>query len=316
MSLQTLFRRFDEAIKLRRYKESKELVEKSQIILDRIRDKIAVPHTFQFFPQGSYAVGTGIKPAEKGDYDIDVGIEFNVCWEDHNPVVVKGWVYDAVKGLTEDVRWRGPCITVYYKKGGEPRYHVDLAILAKDRHGAGLRLARGKQNAAPPDREWQPDDRKAFMQAVETRHPDQNGEQFRRVIRYLKRWKEEQFPREGRSAPTGLALTVAALHWFRPMTGRGPSADDDDLGATLSLVESLRANFRQVWDQPAQRNKYRLSLRFPFAPNDDVVSRMSNEQHQQFYQRVEKLVELLGEARRTGTTTPLRKAFGSEFPEK
>ena len=308
MSFQPLFRKFDEAIKLRRYKENKELNEKSKIILDRIRDKIAVPHTFQFFPQGSYVMGTGVKPLN-GDYDIDIGVEFNVCCDDYPPVTVKGWVYDAVKEHTQDVAWRGPCITVGYKKGGQRTYHVDLAIMAKDRYGTGLRLARGKQNAAPKDQSWQPDDRRAFMQAVENRFPDERGEQFRRVIRYLKRWKDVHFPAEGRSAPTGLSLTLAAYWWFSPV-------EQDDLRATQNLVDKLRGSFSPVWDQATQRQIRRLSLRFPFPPADDLLERMSNEQQQQFYQRLEKLAGWLEDARRNSKVSPLQTAFGKDFPEK
>lgn len=312
MSHQSRFRKFDEAIKLRRLKEHKELNEKSSVILEHIRKKIAVPHTFQPFPQGSYAVGTGIKPP-KGDYDIDLGIVFNVCWEDHTPVTVKGWVHEALKDFKPEVKWRRPCITVYYQRGGEPRYHVDLAILAKDRYGSGLRLALGKQNAAPPDQAWQPDDRLGFMQAVESRFSGTDGEQFCRVIRYLKRWKAVHFPADGPWAPTGFALTVAAYSWFQPTKSGN---EYDDLRATEALLRAIQQRFVPTWDPGTGSSIPLISLHFPFAPQDDLFGRMSKEQMKQFHQRLEKLIGWLDEARRTNSPASLRTAFGTDFPDQ
>jgi hypothetical protein len=306
MDLQSIFRKFDDKIKLHRYQENKELTRRGEIILDHLRANLGVKHTFQPFWQGSYAIGTGVQPVN-GDYDIDIGIEFNVYWEEHTAVTVKGWVVDALKNLKPaghlqpDVRWREPCITVFHQLGNEPKYHVDLAIMAKDPR---------------QDQKWEQDDRRSFIESLDRQFAGTDGEQFRRVIRYLKRWKDVQFPPEGVWAPSGLALTVAASQWFRPAkSGWYQNVEYDDLEATRSLVEAVRANFHRRWDSRTQRNMHRLTLPFRYAPNDDVVLRMSDEQHQQFYQRLEQLSGWLDEARRTRTTVTLRNAFGSDFPQ-
>jgi hypothetical protein len=312
MSFQPLFRRFEEAIKLARFDENAELREKRDRILQRMRDKM--PVTFDWFNQGSYAMGTGVKPLDS-DYDIDIGIVLDLDRHKVDPVTAKGWVHEAVKDHTTDVRWRRPCITVYYKQAREPVYHVDLAVLAKDNTGA-LHLAIGKEHSAKEQREWQQDDRKGFMAAVDSRFSGEDLAQFRRVIRYLKRWKDFHFASEGRAAPTGLALTVAAYQWFQPAkSGWGSSTAYDDLAATRSLVSTIRSSFTRIWDAALQRHVHRISLQFPFAPRDDVFERMTNQQTQELYQRLEKLAGWLEEAR-GGSTAPLRKAFGDDFPEK
>jgi len=68
MSLQSPFMKFHEAILLKRFDENAELREKRDRILKRLRDNLSV--TFEPFNQGSYSMGTGIKPLD-GDYDID-----------------------------------------------------------------------------------------------------------------------------------------------------------------------------------------------------------------------------------------------------
>src|SRR5262245_46723030 len=119
MLLQPLFRRFEENIKLARFDENAELREKRDRVLKRMRENMQMK--FEWFNQGSYAMGTGIKPLD-GDYDIDIGIVFDIDRRKYDPVTVKQWVYKAVEKHTGRVEWRRPCITVYYQQAGEGLY--------------------------------------------------------------------------------------------------------------------------------------------------------------------------------------------------
>jgi len=314
MSFQRHLMHFYEVIHLNRFDENAELRQKRDRILERLRANLSTP--FDWFNQGSYAMGTGVKPTD-GDYDIDIGIVLDVDHQTHDPVTVNGWIHKAVDGHTASVEWRRPCITVNYQQSGEPIYHVDLAILAKDRHSGQLRLALGKENSAADQRAWQLDDRKGFISAVASRFSGEDAAQFRRVICYLKRWKGEHFASEGRAAPSGLSLTVAAHSWFQPAT-TGPyhQRTYDDLGATESLARAIHRSFAQTWDHGQNRWVPRLSLKFPNAPYDDVAERMTNQQMLELHQRLEKLIACLEEARVKNDVAPLRRAFGKDFPEK
>jgi hypothetical protein len=315
MSIQSLFQRFHETIKLKRLDENAELVEKRDRIIKRLRDNLPRSPSFEVFNQGSYAMGTGIKPLN-GDYDIDIGILFDVSSRSYSPVEVKRWVYNAVSVHTTRVEWRRPCITVYYQQAGEAIYHVDLAIMAKEPYSNTLHLALGKEHSAKEQQEWQPDDRRGFIQAVESRFEGEDANQFRRVIRYLKRWKDVHFSSEGHAAPTGLSLTVAAYRWFQPTKAGYYDTSYDDLAATAALVSSIRRSFSQTWDTSLMRYVPRLSLQFPKAPNDDVFARMTNQQMQEFSQNLDQLSGWLEEARRTNTSAPLVRAFGKDFPSQ
>jgi len=313
MTLQTLFRQFHDTIQLKNYSENAELRQKRDNILERLREKLR-PRTFEWFNQGSYAMGTGVKPINH-DYDIDIGIVFDVDYQQVDPVAVKDWVYQAVKGHTASVEWRRPCITVNYQQGGALKYHVDLAVLARDSRGT-LRLAVGKEHAQANLRQWQVDDRQGFIKAVENHLGGEDGYQFRRVLRYLKRWKDVHFPSEGRSAPTGLSLTIAAYKWFHPVRAHTQQGTVyDDLAATTRLVTQLHQNFRDVWDEEHRRYSPRLSLQFPLAPHDDVLARMSPQQMIEFRGRLEKLTGWLEEARKTQSPASLQRAFGNQFPQ-
>ena len=53
------------------------------------------PPTFTHFNKGGYAMGLGIIPLNS-DYDIDVGLEFDLCKDGYDdPVEVKQFIYDA-----------------------------------------------------------------------------------------------------------------------------------------------------------------------------------------------------------------------------
>lgn len=312
MSFQPLFRRFHEAILRKRSREDAELREKRDKILKRLRDNVKT--TFEPFNQGSYEMGTGVKPLN-GDYDIDVGIRFNVDYRSHDPLELKGWVYKAVQEHTARVEWRRPCITVYYQESRKVIYHVDLAVFAKDPSSSRLRLALGKEHAAADQKQWQEDDRVGFMEDLERRFSGEDAAQLRRVVRCLKRWKDVHFPNEGRAAPSGLALTVAAFSWFHPaMASRNGEREYDDHRATAALVGSMLGSFRQTMDNG--RYVPRIRLPFPRAPHDDVFARMSNQQMLELHGRLTQLHERLEEARSKGSTAPLRRAFGDAFPEK
>jgi len=316
MELQSLFRRFDEAILLKRYEENAELREKRDRIVKRLQVNLKTP--FEWFNQGSYAMGTGIKPV-KDDYDIDIGVAFTIDHAKHDPVEVKRWVYNAVSEHTTRVDWRRPCITVNYMQDGQVIYHVDLAVMAKEKSVWGdetYRLAIGKESSSKDQREWQPDDRKGFMKAVAEKLSGEDAAQFRRVIRYLKRWKDVHFVREGHAAPTGLALTVAANSWFQTNKSGGflGPAEYDDLAATFSLVRSMRDGFQSVPETGGYVQ--RLVLKFPKEPHDDVLGKMPSQKMKEFRERLDTLLGWLNDAKREQSSAPLRLAFGGDFPEK
>jgi hypothetical protein len=310
MELQPLFRRFDETIRLKRFDENAELREKRDRVLKRLRDNLRV--TYRSFNQGSYDLGTGIKPTN-GDYDIDVGVILNgIQIADYpDPLVPKGWVYEAVHGHTTRVTWRTNCITVQYQQGGEPIYHVDLPVFVQDAWGR-LYLAVGKQHGRGL---WQHDERQRFHELFQQRHQGEDAEQLRRVIRYLKRWKSQQFPVHGWAAPTGNALTVAAYTWFTPakrQQGWDQTVQYADLAALRALVEAMRAHFSNRWT--GQRYARRLSLPFPVQPHDDVFAKMTDQQMAEFEARLATLSEALSDAERRGDPAPLRRMFGDAFP--
>ena len=113
--VQKNFLDFHEKIKLD--DENQTLREKRDIVLDVLKNNISDDaKQYTTFLHGSYSMGTGIKPID-GDYDIDVGVRFEINKNDYtDPVVPKKWVYDAVEGHTNSVEFKNSCIKVQYQK--------------------------------------------------------------------------------------------------------------------------------------------------------------------------------------------------------
>jgi hypothetical protein len=310
---QSSFTKFHEAVKLVDTDENSTLREKRDGVLKRMRDKGLV---FDPFNQGSYEMGTGIKPLDT-DYDIDVGVIFTGDARPANPLDQKKKVYDALFGYTSDVGWRRNCIRVQYVKAGEPRYHVDLAVYWKDKWSGTLALAVGKQGSAADQREWLDSDPKGLTKRVNEYRSGEDRAQFKRTIRYLKRWKDLHFPSTGYAKPVGIGFTVAALEWFQPRKAAADpfamtSAGYDDLRATKDFVDTMRANFiSTVHDGEVAA---RLQVKLVVAPLRDVFARMTNQQMKEFKGRLDTLSAALQQATMTGDSKHLRSVFGTDFP--
>ncbi|EYF05350.1 cyclic GMP-AMP synthase DncV-like nucleotidyltransferase [Chondromyces apiculatus] len=327
--VQKYFDQFDQTIKLRNHHEYAVLAEKRKNILNRLNEGIAqqrkagapIP-AYRPFNQGSYDIGTGVKPipGSGGEYDIDVGIEFDVARDAHPSVAVKTWVLNAVAEHTSSVEMRTSCVTVTYMESGKPKYHVDLAVYSSAARNPDRRmyLARGKPHASKEAQTWDLSAPEALTDLLNDRFTGDQGNQFRQAVRALKRWKDHRFPAQGHMAPRGIALAVAVFHWFSPMfTYEQGAPRHDILTALVRFVETLLSQFRHGVDAKGQAST-RLQVCCPAEPHDDLCCRMSAEQMKQFHARLETLLSALRAAQtapdaKTACET-LRKEFGNDFP--
>jgi hypothetical protein len=323
-ALQTYFEKFHDAIKME--DENEILREKRSILITKLRDRLKEicedPPTFVEFNKGGYAMNLGIKPLN-GDYDIDVGLEFQINKGDYsNPVEVKQWVFDALYGHTDDVKIRKPCVTVQYHQDDDSLYHVDFAVYARDGYTKNIYLARGKPTSPEDEKKWEVDDPIGLIKLIRELFADKKDrEQFRRVIRDLKRWKDVKFSLDGHSAPIGVGLTVCGYHWFSvSKVSSDPvkmSYEYNDLAATLSLVNAMIAKFIVVSIEDG-KTLYRLRSDLPVQPYNDLFQKMSDIQMTDFKEKLERLRDALIAAR--DETDPreaciiLRRQFGDDFP--
>lgn len=328
--VQKHFESFHEAIKLKQFDENQTLRDKRDIILDKLRSRIKVIFeekgepvpTYTTFDQGSYKMGTGVIPLDS-DFDIDVGVSFNVSKEDYpNPVNVKEWVYDALNGHTKKVDMRRPCVTVFYQKEGEPVYHVDLAVYSDESCNSDGKkyLAKGKFNSSADNKSWEVSEPQKLADTVGNKHTEDDKKQFVRVIRYLKRWKDFNFTSNGNAAPIGVGLTISAYNWLVPnKTLTDVLANRykyNDLQAARSVVNGMVNNFSFYTD--GTEYVERLKIYLPVEPYSELFEKMSNKQMMEFKEKLISLQEALESAANEvdphEACKTLKKVFGDDFP--
>lgn len=303
--IQKQFEKFHETIRVD-FDMSADLREKRDILVGKIKKYLAdndLPG-IRVLHQGSYKMKTGVKPIEEMEYDIDVGLRFDISEDDFTAPDVRSWVLDAVQGHTKEIQDKGPCIRVLYQKG----FHVDLVCYAVwDEDGEDTyRLAHKTQG-------WRPTDPPALLQYVDryresfsdTEDGNTKTDQFRRIVRCLRRWIDVRKPHEDKSKPSGLGIVLLAIqHELQPLTfldGRS-----NDRGSLNGLISTLTSTVG------------RLVAHKPTPENEDVLQNISDPDMVQLKAWLSELDDAL---RFAGTTVDpvwacerLQLEFGPDFP--
>lgn len=322
INLQSEFIEFHDKIRLS-YDDNSELREKRDILLKKLKDNIVTDAaSFSSFNQGSYAMHTGIKP-DNGDYDIDVGLRFDLMRSDYSdPVTVKQWVFDALNGHTKKVEIRRSCVTVTYQEDGEDAYHVDFACYADE--SDSLYIAKGKKSSSKENRNWEKSDPLGLINKMKDLFPDEDDRsQFRRIIRYMKKWKNKHFVSSGNDAPTGIALTALAFDKFLPSyeinVATGKRAYND-FAALKAFVAKCRDAFTLKYDIQDAKFYHAISQNLFVVPYNNLFAKMTLRQQDNFYNKLCNMLSRLEEAekknKKSEACSILAEVFGSDFPVK
>lgn len=245
----------------------------------------------KFWSQGSYALGTIVNPLDK-EYDIDDGIYLQHLSDEKDqwptPEAVHKWIYDAVKGHTqEDPIDKRTCVRVVYS--GE--YHVDLPIYStfEDEYY----LAEKGENG------WTLSDPIAISEWF-IRELKQKGDQLKRVVRYLKAWGDFKSKSNGIKLPSGLILTVLATEHYI-----STEYDDSAFVTTAKNIYQKISNDFTVYN--------------PIDSNEILTARLTDAQKKNF---ISILSNLLGNASKAFEENDEIKAselwiseFGDRFPK-
>ena len=304
--VQSLFERFHQQIRTY-YEINDTLREKKDIIVQRVNkhlEKNNRPQCTEFL-QGSYKMKVGICAVEGLQYDIDVGLRFSFDESKHTPKTVRGWVFEAVIGHTESVEERHSCIRVIYADG----YHVDLVAYAwwDDDNGAEqYRLAHGSKG-------WRAADPPSLVQHVkearrpfaDTKDTATQTDQFRRVVRYLKRWNDRAMPFESKDKASGIALVLLTERHLQGPRMRWDGGADDS--AALEQIA-----------QAAEHTAGRISVTKPTPEYEDLFSGISEKVMVELKNRFGELRKALVDARNAADSKAackrLREVFGADFP--
>jgi hypothetical protein len=240
----------------------------------------------KFCWQGSFAMKTIVNPIDD-DYDIDDGIYLqgyeNIAKDEWVSVdTVHNWVLNAADDRTkEDSTDKHTCIRVYYSAG----YHIDLPVYIVSSSIAYL-AHKGKG--------WLQSDPKAFRDWFIDKLTIY-GEQLRRVVRYLKAWKEFKGVEL-----KGVEITILVSQNFSPYANRDDKAMRDTL---TSIINTLQLYY---------------SCSKPVFPYEDLFDGHSKTKKESIIIKLTSLRDSLSSAIDVSeigiATEKLNACFGSRFP--
>jgi len=321
--LQSEFFKFHENIKLHDKEDNQELREERDKLTEELREYLwnkaeseeSSTITFSIENQGSYSMGTGIKPLINDDYDIDVMVLFNISNEDHKPVEVKDWVFNALQKKNRVVTYKYPCVTVQYYKDDEKTFHVDLALYANSNEDEKRYISKGKPTSSSNKKIWEISEPKLLKEKINTKFDDSDErQQMKRIIRYLKRWKDFRFKDSANGKPTGIALTALAYNLFEPEIIKdsfSSNVEVKDIIALKNLVNSILGEFSLFFSN--------ISVELPVEPYNDLFVKMTSDQQKVFKEHLETLKTVLenaiDEPDPHEASKIIIKEFGDDFPE-
>ena len=324
VNLQTQFLKFHNTIKID-FDDNQPLRDKKDLIINNLKSglKKHIPintPTFTPFIQGSYGLATGVEPLPEEDYDIDVGIIFNFSKNDYTPVAIKYWVCAALSRGPRTVEIKKPCVRVQYHLNNEKRFHIDLAIYSRDKDNFGIEtnhIAKGLIDSPKDKKIWEPSEPGKLKELLKSKCTDSSDrEQFRRIIRYLKRWKDYNFSSTGTERPTGIALTACCYQLFEAEKYYDYNSylpQYNDLRALLNVVSGIIRMFlnNQI-------------VKLPVQPHNNLFEKMTDIQMELMKTKLLILESTLAEALEEPfikntfsifyACKSLRKVFGNDFP--
>ncbi|MDD3416151.1 MAG: nucleotidyltransferase [Lachnospiraceae bacterium] len=320
INLQKEFLEFHDNIKLD--DENATLREKRDILLKKLKDNISSDAaTYNTFNQGSYAMGTGIIPEDE-DYDIDVGLKFSINKDNYaDPIEIKKWVRDALNGHTKSVEIRRSCVTVAYQKAGESIFHVDFAIYAANNSDGKMYIAKGKEFSTSENKKWELTDPQGLINKIKEKYSGDDAAQFRRVIRYMKKWRTHQFQSGGNETPTGISLTVLAYNFFSVNKSYDWATQKnvyDDFSALYNLLNSIKNSFGLKWNSQDNAWYHTITISLPVEPGNNLFEKMSEKQLESFYSKIDSMISKMDEVKskqkRADACAILVDLFGDDFP--
>ena len=249
--------------------------------------KLMIP---KFRGQGSYAMGTTVNPIG-GEYDIDDGVYLQHLDNQNDSdwpaaATVHQWLVKATDGHTSEKPIdKRTCVRVRYAG----QYHVDLPSYGELN---GQYLLAVKDEA-----KWRQSDPLAltdwFVEQVKLQ-----GEQLRRVVRYLKAWADFQSNRRGKM-PSGLILTVLASQNFK-----SHERDDVALADTIQAISNVVSTVFCVFN--------------PVNSSEELTARLTDVQKTRFQEAIKEAAEDANDAvsmeDSQAASKQWRKQLGDRFP--
>ncbi|WP_076414956.1 nucleotidyltransferase [Shewanella sp. UCD-KL12] len=315
MSIQAKFIKFHDKIKLSREdSEYKDAREKDDSILKAVKKALEEEGypVIDNFLQGSMSTATGIKnPGE--DFDIDRAIVIAFDGSPDDPVKVKKIVLKVLEDRGfKNAKIKKPCVTADYTS---KNLHIDIPIY-REQNG-DYELAVGKKNSSDDNKEWSASDPKGLRDWINDSSlyigsANKKLEQYKRIVRYLKRWRDNKFSTAVAKKVFSIALTVMAKQQFSSSLDDSEKAND-----LVALRDTVNDMLHASYFSFQGNEQYRVRVTLPKSPWRDIFDGSSLNTGTQFYNKLtvlkNKLDKAIEETDLVKQCKILNEVFGDDF---
>lgn len=320
MSLQKQFRKFNRAIYLTKQSdEYKEARKKEHSILQAIVKKYKEKGypIIKYFRQGSFATDTAIKKLD-GDFDVDRAIVIRESQAPNNPVDCKENILEVLenRGFINS-KIKTPCVTADYVSLD---LHIDYAVYQVDDNDT-YSIALGKKQSNKENKKWEYSELKEFINWINGSEncigsADLTTEeklQFKRLVRYMKRWRDYKIPNSYKEYIYSIGLTIMLKESFHPVIDA--NGVEDDLQSLIQTVEYI-LNYK-LYFTTWEKDRYNVTVMIPFAPRVDVFRKHGKSHGTVFRNSLKNLLEKVMEASNKDSMRQqcvlLQTVFGDDF---
>lgn len=187
-------------------------------------------YELEFYPQGSYKIGTTVKPLKGDEFDLDFVLQINGKWVTENPMQVLKYLQRRLKEngkYNSMVEMKNRCVRLNY----ENEFHMDILP------GFPEQIKGYEDKLKVPDRElkdwtysnpkgyadWfiqrcmykQVFEEKASIEPLPEGVPYSRIEPLKRAVQLMKRYRDIYYQDKGVEAPKSIILTTLAGIYYR-----------------------------------------------------------------------------------------------------
>ena len=315
MGIQTHFDKFHGRIKLGRedsaYKKARERDDSIKVDVKTAFKTAGYAVTSDFI-QGSFATSTAIVPIA-GDYDIDRALVIDYDTAPENPVEPKKNALGVLelRGF-KNAKIKKPCVTADY---ASDNVHIDFPTYKKSGHQHYL--AVGKLNSDENNRKWAESDPRGLIEWINNSSQyygsaSDKQSQYRRLVRYLKRWRDHQFSDAVAAKVYSIGLTVMAKEQF------DDSFDEEGFRQDITaLRDTVKRILNGSYFTQTTQDQYKVQVPLPVQPWRDIFSGSSLDTGTQLRNKLinlrDKLTEAEGLDDERKQCIILNKLFGDDF---
>ncbi|HHQ6576692.1 TPA: nucleotidyltransferase domain-containing protein [Serratia fonticola] len=319
MSLQSKFIKFHDAIKLGiQDLEYTNARLKDESILKSIKARFKEDGfpVIDDFIQGSMATSIGIREKNQ-DFDIDRAIVIEASMAPENPITPKLAILEVLEDRGfKQAKIKKPCVTADYKVED---LHIDIPVYRRYENGQ-YELAVGKRHSDEDSREWSPSAPRELISWVDAYddnavYASKQHDQYRRIVRYLKRWRNFTFSENVRRKIYSIGIAVMVKESLKPSIN--DEGFPDDLSALRSTIYHI-LNYGGYFSL-VEAEKYKVRVDIPVSHKRDIFDNSSTTTGTQFRNQLNSLLKTLDKVAVEDSESKqcelLRNVFGEDFPD-